>query len=117
MGIEKFVVMIALDKFQRKIRVKHPGLSKFSSVSLNVQKHPTIAKEFKGVLDVKLKDGFHEKMECTKEELETYYSLIPIKKRIKDREIESIAFVLNYEKKTIDVDIIFVDGGKTQLSI
>lgn len=109
--------MIALDKFQRKIRVRHPGLAKFSSVSLDVKKHPTIEKEFQGFLDVKLIDGFHENMECTKEELETYYSLIPIKKRIKDREILSIAFVLNYVKKTIDVDIVFMDGGKTQLSI
>ena len=117
MGIEKFLVSIVLDKFQRSILKKHPDLSKFSAVKVDVSKHPTIAADFQGFLTVTLIDGFSERMECTKDELETYYSIVPIKKRIKDREIKSVIFVLNYVEKSIDVDIEFIDGSKTQFII
>jgi len=116
MGVEKFLVMVALDKFQRQVKKKHPQLGKFLFVVLDVKKHPEVAGEFQGWLELELEDGFKEKVECTKEDLENYYSIVPIKKRIKGKEMQSIIIRLNYKKKTIDIDIAFVDGSSTEFS-
>ena len=114
-AFEKFAKKIIFQRFQKKIRKKHPQYADLATLTLNVAKVPEAENKYLGKLYVLLVDGMKDDYVLSDSDIDEYRALIPVGVKVDTgKTVSGTIIELNYLSKKLAALVTYTDNSQTR---